>query len=175
MQAQLFGSEAVPIKRKPGRPRKHPLPPPNDGVTPASGVLLWPPAAAAGPPPLPKKRGRPRKHPLPEPTEDPLEEAAAAAGAGAASIADGAAKRPRGRPAGEAATCGRCVCEEIDALRCCGRCCRRGLHLTIPPSPLYAGAAALESLAADEDSYLYDEVREPLATNDDWWVGGLVD
>jgi hypothetical protein len=88
--------QPVVVKKRPGRPRKHPLPQSQptvlaaydgEGGTPqlqpkqqegssleraaavAAAAVAPPPTAAAGLPP-PKKRGRPRKHPLPATDED---------------------------------------------------------------------------------------------------------
>ncbi|CAB9524118.1 protein ligase UHRF1 [Seminavis robusta] len=59
---------AQPVKRGPGRPRKHPLPeeaPPRKRGRPPKNKTPPPPVES----PPPRKRGRPRKHPLPEPAE----------------------------------------------------------------------------------------------------------
>jgi hypothetical protein len=72
----------VTVKRKPGRPRKHPAPPPPEEFVELEngiGEVKEEPQEA---PAQPKKRGRPRKTPAPNAALDPP------------------VKRPRGRPPG---------------------------------------------------------------------------
>lgn len=76
----MSADEPVP-KRKPGRPRKTPLPEEEPGLE-ANGFAADVKEEGEEPVAQPKKpRGRPRKHPLPDPLDPPV-------------------KRPRGRPPG---------------------------------------------------------------------------
>lgn len=89
--------EGVPLKRGPGRPRKHPLPEALDPGSLEYSEKAWSGEGVGdnigdGPLPAamtaaPKKRGRPRKHPLPS-------------SSGGTLLPNGVAKRKPGRPPG---------------------------------------------------------------------------